>query len=129
MCGVPAMTGAATPILQDLFSVAYSKPAKARHTPAFAPVSPAATGGYVWRRLHDGQLIAQVSRLEGIGSWLVSACSSRSDGNLVRIARSFSLLTDAQRAADNLVRDSFSHTCRTGECGRWLRWPEAIEQD
>jgi len=70
-----------------------------------------------------------VSRLEGIGSWLVSAYSARSDANLVRIARSFSLLTDAQRAADNLIRDNFGHTCRTGECGRWLRWPETAEQD
>ena len=59
-----------------------------------------------------------------MGQWLVSAFSTRNDGRSVRIARAFSMLTDAQDAADGLVGESFEHTCRTGECGRWLRWPE-----
>ena len=104
--------------------MSYSKSADHSRLPAFAS-TPATGASYVWRRLHGGQLIGQVSRIEGIGSWLVTAFSTRNDAGLVRIARSFSMLTDAQRAADSLVRDSFGHACRTGECGRWLRWPEA----
>jgi hypothetical protein len=86
--------------------------------------TPSVDPTYVWRRLHGGRLIAEVCRVEGMGSWLAAAYSARNDSDLVRIPQSFSVLTEAQRAADNLVRESFKHSCRTGECGRWLRWPD-----
>ena len=98
--------------------------ARIRHVAAELP---ARSKSYVWRRLHGGRAIAEVSRLRGMGHWLVSAFPSTHDGRIVRIARAFSMLTDAQQAADLLVSENFDHTCRTGECGRWLRWPETAD--
>jgi hypothetical protein len=79
---------------------------------------------YVWRRLHGGNLIAQASPLPGMGSWRVSAFRTTSDADAAYEPRTFSLLREAHHEADELVRGHFAHTCRTGVCGRWLRWPE-----
>jgi hypothetical protein len=79
---------------------------------------------YAWRRLHGGNVIAQVSRLPGMGTWIVSAYSALLEEKLQRMPTSYSLLTEAQDAADALVCETFDHECRTGECGRWLRWRE-----
>ena len=79
---------------------------------------------YVWRRLHDGHLIAQASPLAGMGSWRVSAYRTTNDADSAHAPGSYSLLREAHHAADELVRAHFSHTCRTGVCGRWLRWPD-----
>jgi hypothetical protein len=79
---------------------------------------------YVWRRLHDGHIIAQASPLPGMGAWRVSAYRTSDDGDSVYETRAFSLLREAHQGADELVRRHFSHTCRTGVCGRWLRWPD-----
>jgi hypothetical protein len=79
---------------------------------------------YAWRRLHDGDLIAQASPLAGMGSWWVSAYRTTNAADSAHGAGSYSLLREAQHAADDLVRLHFLHTCRTGVCGRWLRWPE-----
>ncbi len=78
---------------------------------------------FVWRRLHAGRLIAQVDRRQGMGSWHASAYPAH-EGETERVLHSFSALIEAQRAADDLVRDHWAHTCETGVCGRWLRWPE-----
>ena len=79
---------------------------------------------YVWRRLHDGNIIAQASPLAGMGSWRVSAYRTTNDAEFAYEPRSFSLLREAHHGADELVERHFDHTCRTGVCGRWLRWPE-----
>ena len=79
---------------------------------------------YVWRRLHDGNIIAEASLVRGMGTWHVSVYRTTDDGDAEHSPRSFSLLREAHQSADELVRTHFHHTCRTGVCGRWLRWPE-----
>jgi hypothetical protein len=98
----------------------------ARKTAAAHASSPSRTVTYVWRRLHDGHIIAQASPVSGMGAWRVSAyrTTSEADDAEPYEPRAFSLLREAQHSADELVRQHFSHTCRTGVCGRWLRWPE-----
>ena len=78
---------------------------------------------YTWRRLHDGNIIAEVSAHQGMGLWRVSAY--RVNGRASEVAytgRAFSILTDAHRGADDLVQREFGHVCEVGVCGRWLRW-------
>ena len=62
-----------------------------------------------------------------MGAWRVSAYRTTNEpdeGEPAYEPRAFSLLREAQHGADELARDHFAHTCRTGVCGRWLRWPE-----
>jgi hypothetical protein len=94
--------------------------AVARHD--WRPPSVGAT--YVWRRLHDGVLIAEASPVRGMGSWRVSAYPTANSTEAVHEQQAFSLLREAHAAADELLRRHFQHTCRTGVCGRWLRWAE-----
>lgn len=112
-----------------------SRPVVARDAPAVAapwghvasgrdPRAIAASTTYVWRRLHDGSLIAEASPVRGMGSWRVCAYPTANNGEAVHEQQAFSLLRDAHAAADDLVRRHFRHTCRTGVCGRWLRWAE-----
>jgi hypothetical protein len=102
-----------------------SKRGAGRSRPTAAPASPPVKfTTYAWRRLHDGHLIAQASPLAGMGSWRVSAYRTTNDADSAYAPGSYSLIREAQHAADELVRVHFSHTCRTGVCGRWLRWPE-----
>jgi hypothetical protein len=84
----------------------------------------AASTTYVWRRLHDGVLIGEASPVRGMGSWRVSAYPTANSAEVVYEQQAFSLLREAHAAADELVRRHFQHTCRTGVCGRWLRWAE-----
>ena len=86
--------------------------------------SPRVTTAFVWRRLHGGNIIAEASPVRGMGTWTVSAYRTSWDADPVHGSAFFSLLRDAHDAADVLVRTHFHHTCRTGVCGRWLRWPE-----
>ena len=85
---------------------------------------PSVSATYVWRRLHDGFLIAEASPVRGMGSWRVSAYPTANNSEVVHEQQAFSLLREAHAAADELVRRHFHHTCRTGVCGRWLRWAE-----
>jgi len=78
---------------------------------------------HVWRRLHDGNIIAEVRPSAGMGVW--RALAYRVSGRSSEVAytgRAFSVLTEAHRGADDLVRGQFVHECRVGVCGRWLRW-------
>ena len=86
--------------------------------------SPRMITAFVWRRLHGGNIIAEASPVRGMGTWAVSAYRTNWDADPVHGTGSFSLLRDAHEAADELVRTHFHHTCRTGVCGKWLRWPE-----
>ena len=78
---------------------------------------------YVWRRLHGGNIIAEASLIRGMGTWHVSVYRTTGE-DTAHSPRTFSLLQEAHESADELVRSHFQHTCRTGVCGRWLRWPE-----
>lgn len=106
------------------------RPAKAltvrapRTVAAHASRAAAVSATYVWRRLHDGILIAEASPVRGMGSWRVSAYPTANNTEVVHEQQAFSLLREAHEAADQLVRRHFHHTCRTGVCGRWLRWAE-----
>ena len=85
---------------------------------------------HVWRRLHDGNLIAEVTLIPGMGSWRVSGYGINSRASeTAHMVRAFSMLTDAHNAADKLIQEEFSHECRTGVCGRWLRWREEEAND
>ena len=95
--------------------------------PASAPRAAASVGPrapeYAWRRLHDGNIIAEVAANQGMGLWRASAY--RVNGKVSEVAytgRAFSVLIEAHRGADELVAREFGHTCQTGTCGRWLRW-------
>ena len=79
---------------------------------------------FVWRRLHDGNIIAEASPVLGMGTWHVCAYRTSGKAESAHHPRSFSLLREAHKSADELVREHFDHVCRTGVCGRWLRWPE-----
>ena len=75
----------------------------------------------VWRRHHEPDLVAEVAPIQGMGTW--RACARRvganGRGELVDHAkRSFSLLADAQAAADELLQQHYKHRCN-GSCGEW----------
>ena len=79
--------------------------------------------GHAWRRLHEGNIIAEVNTQPGIGVWRASAYRVGDHTNEVAyLGRAFALLTDAHQGADDLVRREFRHECRAGVCGQWLRW-------
>ena len=79
---------------------------------------------HVWRRLHAGELIAQVSRGDRHEGWVAAAYSTQNHRKVIRATTSFESRIAAERAADRLVFSTYTHVCKTGECGRWLRWPE-----
>ena len=95
-----------------------------RATPVAEPVAVRKVT-YAWRRLHDGNIIAEVNASVGLGVWRVSAYRVTVGGpsEVAYIGRAFSLLTEAHQGADELVRREFKHECSVGVCGRWLRWP------
>ena len=75
----------------------------------------------VWRRHHGPDLVAEVSPIQGIGTW--RACARRvgsagRDELVDHAKRSFSLLADAQAGADQLLQHYFNHRC-DGSCGEW----------
>jgi len=79
---------------------------------------------HAWRRLHDGNIIAEVNTQPGIGVWRASAYRIAGQRNEVAYqGRAYSLLSEAHQGADDLVRREFRHECQVGVCGRWLRWP------
>ena len=79
---------------------------------------------YAWRRLHDGNIIAEASPVRGMGTWRVSAYRTTRNAKALHESGYVSLLREAHERADELVRKHFRHTCSAGVCGRWLRWPE-----
>jgi hypothetical protein len=75
----------------------------------------------VWRRHHGPDLVAEVAPIQGMGTWRACARRVRSAGRdeLVDHAkRSFSLLADAQAAADELLQQHYDHRCDRS-CGEW----------
>ncbi len=83
---------------------------------------------YIWRRLHGGDIISEVTSNPGMGIWRVSAYRVQGRASEVAyIGRAFSVLTEAREGADDLARREFRHECHEGECGRWLRWSQTTE--
>ena len=72
-----------------------------------------------WRRLHSGDIIAQVKPVEGIGTWEASTWAVTEPAKVERAPRSFSMLTEAQSVADAIATTAFGHQC-TATCGPWL---------
>jgi len=72
-----------------------------------------------WRRHHAGDIIAEVKPVEGIGTWEASAWLVAEPSKVERAPRSFSMLTEAQSAADALATTAFDHQCAP-TCGKWL---------
>jgi len=74
----------------------------------------------VWRRHHGPDLLAEVAPFDGMGTWRACARRFRSAGDdLVDHAKgSFSLLAEAQAAADELLARHFKHRCNRS-CGQW----------
>jgi hypothetical protein len=79
---------------------------------------------HTWRRQHGPDLVAQVTPLEGLGTWDASAWLVRSPTEAARSPRKIAELTSAQATADHLARTAFGHTCDPHECGDWMFWPQ-----
>jgi hypothetical protein len=73
-----------------------------------------------WRRQHFPRMIAETMPLRGLGTWTACAYREAQPATMVRAPTAFSLLTEAQAAADDLVRTTFGHVCSL-ECGQWTR--------
>ncbi len=58
-----------------------------------------------------------------MGQWRVSVYHVNGRASeRIYVGRAFDHLTDAHQAADDLIQQEFAHQCRTGVCGKWLRW-------
>ena len=70
-----------------------------------------------WQRRHAG-VVAEVCPVPGMGTWEACAGSPTIRRRSVRSGLHFSLLTDAQDAADVLARAMMPHACEGG-CEQW----------
>ncbi len=73
-----------------------------------------------WRRLHYPGMVAETSPMPGISTWTACAYRTARKEAHVRAPVKFTHLTEAQAAADELVRTTFGHVCVL-ECGQWTR--------
>ena len=71
----------------------------------------------MWQRRHSSNIVAQVTPVEGIGTWDVCVFHSDDLATTWDGGR-FGLLTDAHDAADALVATTFAHRCEDA-CGAW----------
>jgi len=70
-----------------------------------------------WQRRH-GRVVAEVSPVPGMGTWEASARLLDPPETERQVGLQFSLLTDAQDAADVLARAMTHHEC-DGACEQW----------
>ena len=70
-----------------------------------------------WQRRH-GRVVAEVSPVPGMGTWEASARLLDPPETERQVGLQFSLLTDAQDAADVLARAMIRHDC-DGACAQW----------
>ena len=70
-----------------------------------------------WQRRH-GRVVAEVSPVPGMGTWEASARLLDPPETERQVGLQFSLLTDAQDAADVLARAMIRHDC-DGACEPW----------
>ena len=78
---------------------------------------------HTWRRQHGPDLIAEVTPLEGLGTWDASAWLATNPTVVARSPRKIVDLISAQATADQLARQTFDHTCNPHTCGDWRFWP------
>jgi hypothetical protein len=70
-----------------------------------------------WQRRHADAVVAEVCPVPGMGTW--EACARLIVTGVERqVGLQFSLLTDAQEAADILARAMLPHDCE-GLCEQW----------
>lgn len=71
-----------------------------------------------WQRRHAERVVAEVTPVPGMGTW--EACARLLDppGTVRQVGLQFSLLTDAQDAADVLARAMVGHDC-DASCTPW----------
>jgi hypothetical protein len=70
-----------------------------------------------WQRRHGAHLVAEVCPVPGMGTW--EACARVVESGVERqVGLHFSLLTDAQEAADILARAMLPHEC-DAVCEQW----------
>jgi hypothetical protein len=79
---------------------------------------------HTWRRQHGPDLVAQVTPVEGLGTWDASAWPVSAPADVARSPRKIADLVSAQATADHLVRRTFDHTCDLHTCGDWTFWPQ-----
>jgi len=72
-----------------------------------------------WRRRHGEHVVAEVTPVPGMGVWQPWACCGPDGLDRRPYQRHFSLLTEAQKAADVMASELFPHRCN-GQCGPWL---------
>jgi hypothetical protein len=70
----------------------------------------------MWRRHHDENIVAEVTPVQGIGTW--RACARRMSESHEAERGAFDLLVEAQLAADQLTHAKFGHVCDR-RCGFW----------
>ena len=71
-----------------------------------------------WQRRHGDRVIAEVRPVAGMGTWEAYARLTGPPFTEREVGLHFSLLTEAQDAADVLARAMAVHTCDAG-CGSW----------
>jgi len=71
-----------------------------------------------WERRHGERVIAQVRPVPGMGTWEAGARLTGPPFTEREVGLHFSLLTEAQEAADVLARAMFVHACNAG-CTPW----------
>jgi hypothetical protein len=71
-----------------------------------------------WQRRHGERIVAEVCPVPGMGTWEASARLLGPPATERQVGLQFSLLTDAQDAADVLVRAMMPHECDAG-CEQW----------
>ena len=70
-----------------------------------------------WQRRHAG-VVAEVCPVPGMGTWEACARVADNPDTERQVGLHFSLLTDAQDAADVLARAMLPHACEGG-CEQW----------
>jgi hypothetical protein len=71
-----------------------------------------------WQRRHGDRVIAEVRPVPGMGTWEAGARLTGPPFTEREVGLHFSLLTEAQDAADVLARAMVAHSCDAG-CGSW----------
>jgi hypothetical protein len=72
----------------------------------------------VWQRRHSKPIVAEVTPVSGMGTWEACAWPADDRHRAQQVGRQFSLLTDAQAAADTTARRMVPHDCNL-DCGPW----------
>jgi hypothetical protein len=70
----------------------------------------------VWQRRHGDDIVAEVSPVQGMGTWDI--CAWREPDRRETRGGRFGWLADAHHGADTLAQLTFDHRCDS-RCGVW----------